>query len=650
MNQASFEELMARVNTLTGALSIDNSEVSEAFTDEVFSRLSSSLRGFERRKNTAVSDSEYRAVKRTKEALSALSAEAEQRFRDDCPTLSVAAALVHLNAPCDSLTYDELNRLYDVELAVAIYILDTLAQNDAYEEAVQYLPTGHEALAGVYLPNLSDSVHSDDMLRGMIALIRGGSRMNPDPLSDNELAYKDALDKVLALIDRDDTENAQKRFIDCLWELTRRLLTEATQRYDEMNKALQNMQASMTVQLSETTVSGSGADARSEELMQKTDALEQFFCFIPRLSDPQEKHTGLYDELEPPEVLEPYAMCYAFFSLINSDSHYAWLRNLTYNVLAYACRSLPWAGAGVVDPDNTLEEIDVDFEYLASLIEKTPGWDEERASGSMYRRLLPSPLCMPVRRRISISQLAFLSSGLIPPRRGSSISYTRALINDAGLSEELSELLYEYFSLAYAINHKEPDYSALEDDDEVETDGAENTAAEVKALRAETKRLKNTIHQFERRNKETETLLAESNKKLDAANRELAELRTLIRESVDSEESNVAIDFPYTAKKRSVIIGGHDSWLKAIKPLLENVRYISSSENPNPNIILNCEVVWLQTNALGHSGYYKIIDLVRRNRIKVCYFSYASAEKCAEQFALEDSAEEGSPESAEETE
>ena len=51
---------------------------------------------------------------------------------------------------------------------------------------------------------------------------------------------------------------------------------------------------------------------------------------------------------------------------------------------------------------------------------------------------------------------------------------------------------------------------------------------------------------------------------------------------------------------------------------------------------MNCEVVWLQTNALGHSGYYKVIDIVRRNHIKVCYFSYASAEKCAEQFALED--------------
>ena len=53
-------------------------------------------------------------------------------------------------------------------------------------------------------------------------------------------------------------------------------------------------------------------------------------------------------------------------------------------------------------------------------------------------------------------------------------------------------------------------------------------------------------------------------------------------------------------------------------------------------MILNSEVVWLQTNAMGHSSFYKVIDLIRRNDIKVCYFKYAGAEKCAEQLALEE--------------
>ena len=36
------------------------------------------------------------------------------------------------------------------------------------------------------------------------------------------------------------------------------------------------------------------------------------------------------------------------------------------------------------------------------------------------------------------------------------------------------------------------------------------------------------------------------------------------------------------------------------------------------------------------SSYYKVIDAIRRNNIKVYYFGFASAEKCAEQLALED--------------
>lgn len=40
--------------------------------------------------------------------------------------------------------------------------------------------------------------------------------------------------------------------------------------------------------------------------------------------------------------------------------------------------------------------------------------------------------------------------------------------------------------------------------------------------------------------------------------------------------------------------------------------------------------------AISHSAYYKIMDTVRTHNIPVHYFSYASAEKCAEQLELFD--------------
>ena len=53
-------------------------------------------------------------------------------------------------------------------------------------------------------------------------------------------------------------------------------------------------------------------------------------------------------------------------------------------------------------------------------------------------------------------------------------------------------------------------------------------------------------------------------------------------------------------------------------------------------MIKNADIVWVQANSIGHSKYYKILDVVRTYRIPLRYFAYASAEKCAEQIVIED--------------
>lgn len=640
MNPTNFEELQNRIQAIDSALAPDREifgdiEKLSAYIDGVFERLTSLMGGIDKH-TTALSDREYRANKHRKEALINLCREADDRFSKAYPTLCVPAQIIHLNAPCTPLSFEELNRRYDIELAAAIYMLDALYDSDGNEDAAELLPTSREELSQVYLPTISDAVHSDDELRAMLAMIRKGSPLGV-LLSGGEpadLPYQKQFDALCAIIGKA-ANDAKEHFLSALWDFTDAVLNAAKDRLDAPDKALQNVAAIRTAPFADATVTSSELSDRLDELQALTDNLERFYCLIQTLTEADRQNADLYADIPLPAIDNPYELCFALTMLAESD--HVWLYNLSYGVISCACQALPWAGMGAVDPDNAAEEMDVDYEYLASLIEKTPGWDDDRTNALFYKKLLPSPLAESPRRRISIAQLTFLSSGLVPPRRGSSISYTRALLNDTQLSDEQRELLYEYLALAYAINHKEPDYSALEEDEGSEG-SAENSAAENKLLRAEIKRLKNTIHQFERRNKDTEKQLSHANRKLDALNLELAELRTMIREAPENDES-ITFSFPYTAKKRSVIIGGHDSWLKAIRPLLENVRYISSSEQPNPNLILGSEIVWLQTNAMGHSGYYKVMDLIRRNHIKVCYFSYASAEKCAEQFALEDSAE-----------
>lgn len=57
-----------------------------------------------------------------------------------------------------------------------------------------------------------------------------------------------------------------------------------------------------------------------------------------------------------------------------------------------------------------------------------------------------------------------------------------------------------------------------------------------------------------------------------------------------------------------------------------------TNELPNADTIRNADAVWIQTNALSHSYFYKIINTAREYKIPVRYFGYASARKCAEEI------------------
>lgn len=94
-----------------------------------------------------------------------------------------------------------------------------------------------------------------------------------------------------------------------------------------------------------------------------------------------------------------------------------------------------------------------------------------------------------------------------------------------------------------------------------------------------------------------------------ADRQELADLRSLVfnRQEDTAEEPTGKVEFPYTAKSRIVVFGGHDSWAKEIKPILPNVRFIDRTMLPNAHLIRQADTIWIQTNALSHAFFYKII-------------------------------------------
>lgn len=107
--------------------------------------------------------------------------------------------------------------------------------------------------------------------------------------------------------------------------------------------------------------------------------------------------------------------------------------------------------------------------------------------------------------------------------------------------------------------------------------------------------------------------------------------------SEEKPEENV-VKFPYHTTRRLVAFGGHDSWLREIKFKVPDVRFLGE-DIPSPEVIKRADVVWIQTNCIGHKSFYGIIDLARRYERKVRYFKYASATKCALQVVEEEQAE-----------
>lgn len=111
-------------------------------------------------------------------------------------------------------------------------------------------------------------------------------------------------------------------------------------------------------------------------------------------------------------------------------------------------------------------------------------------------------------------------------------------------------------------------------------------------------------------------------------------------EDSEAGDGDPPVEVPWQVKRRVVVFGGHDSWRKAVKPLLPGARFYDREVLPDLNAIRGADVVWLQVNALSHKYYYRIIDAARKHEIPVRYFGSASAKKCAVQLALDELAAE----------
>ena len=658
----------------------------EKYTETLFKNRVGMIKSYgQQNKGVDLSELNYDILSRRSAAVNRLAEKVQQDHQSNYPAFGTAEVFAQFCAPCPTDTFNGLDEKYHIETAAAIWILDRLRNSGRLDDALEFLPESREELDKIDLPDVTDSVHCDDLIRGMLYVIRyrNSSKSGFDAakifmdgadagiggdMIDDDSARK-RFEGVMGLLDKDTVDEMRERFTAYVTALTENCLDVYARLHDKVAVLTENkinmiekeIAISQTAEGSlsvlnlsddsfETTVTAT-SDTREdafgieEELQKAIFREESFYMNVMLLS--AEHRSQMYDVLTDelyarlyrPAIGDPFGMCFAFLSLLDSGSDIVWLYNLPYVILADVCLELPWAAAGQVNAPGEQPKPAPAFYEAAKEPEKyiTPPSDSV-----LDQKLVLPPFAGTADGKISFAQLVYLFSGLTPPRGMPELSYVKALFADSGLSDREIDILYEYFALACSLSRRDENYVFIDEEDGDDGEDAEESvsdenARELRELKRENKNLKAMLNKLEHRLRESAEALDNMSGSLDEANAELGELRSMIREADHSEkEYSVTVTFPYTAQKRAVVFGGHSTWLKAIRPLLPNVRFVEPSAQPNTGLIMNADVIWIQTNAMSHSDFYKIIDVVRKHKIEIRYFKYASAEKCAEQFALDD--------------
>lgn len=157
-------------------------------------------------------------------------------------------------------------------------------------------------------------------------------------------------------------------------------------------------------------------------------------------------------------------------------------------------------------------------------------------------------------------------------------------------------------------------------------------------LKEQLKKMREALYQANKSAEEEHVRYEQERRASLHERRELADLRELIfnREQEQTEKLTIKITYPYQTAHRIVCFGGHETFLKTIRPMLPGVKFIDADSLVNGDIVKNADVIWLQTNCMPHSQYYRVATLTRKYDIPLRYFAYSSAEKCAEQLVMED--------------
>ncbi|MCI9120742.1 MAG: hypothetical protein HFG00_04340 [Oscillibacter sp.] len=340
---------------------------------------------------------------------------------------------------------------------------------------------------------------------------------------------------------------------------------------------------------------------------------------------------------------EPCALCAAYLLLEREGDLLARLNLFTAAALTCAERHLPWGGGEVSAPPAVSQEGEPDYRLCCALRPPEEEGSFLPCAGEKAGTLL------------SENQLFYLATGRFPPRNQVPSSRLAAWLEQQGLPPERAQALtWSAWSLSLKPSSSQlPPPSIIPADIPAETppevpppEKNGETAAQDPAQARQIKELRLALYEAERQARLLQEQLQNVQEESRQDRAELSRLREALftlkaQEGQPEDETETEISFPWPVKRRIVVFGGHETWRKAIRPMLPGVRFIDREMLPDLNTVKTADAVWIQSNALSHKFYYRVIDVVRKEGVPVRYFTTASARKCAEQLVLDElSAEE----------
>lgn len=552
-------------------------------------------------------------------------------------------------------------------LGVSIWILDNILKNNKYKE-LEVIFQKLEPGAGVSIDNfaIEDCVHSKKYIEKTIYILK---QRNKDISSDcgrwideiaatgkveNTAGSRKLFKDLLNLCNKKDIETAIENYRKTYLEIIKQCFIYIKPELEDYDKKMSNAKQAFSQykfmkqansskpeqkrlpndELPKIVTSTYAEAVFASNLIQRKDIRHYTHEMITTLEDAARSVASIaevvhrfsfgwalnpedhawYERIDLKEyqktpIANPYELLFATFYLIEEDDDMVWCNFPGHTLFTLAVNSVPWSDMQTSKEKTCTKPQETnpfDFVYKAT------------AEGE-------------VRGIYNAVHLLAKSMHIIPAREIKIPQYIYDDFNAYNIDKTQRALLMNMSSTLYQYAMKKIPGEALASDEQK----AESNKM-IKQLKSENDLLKTQLHKEGKATAQKEAETERLKEEIEALKHELTELRNALYDVSEAPEEiveNNDITYPYEFDKKIIVYGGHDSFLASMRRLTKgNISIIDPDRKIDLTAVRNADLVAFQANCISHSYYYRIIDVIKKNKVPFMFLTKSSPKLCVEQL------------------